>query len=738
LEDEFQFVLCEGCRQESPNLKLLTCLHTLCLGCLSENKPVGQCPMCQAPIPQPDGNVDNVLFSSLQARLRVYRRIASGAPLLCDSCRDSGEYWCGECREFLCTKCFEAHQRYLKRENHEAKKVRDIRAGSPQDFLKVSKKTGSSPCPVPTHKNQTLSIYCKRCCKAMCCICALLDAPHTGQHCDVGTEARLRREELVAAGQELGRRRGGFEAGLQASLASLQEEFSSWARANTQQVDELLGVNACILQAQCRLNKHVASLSRGVQAMARSLSAIASAVGTTLQPQHPPPVGEDVALQLPAPPAERFPALIALRHLRHCSPSSSPCVFVLSGAAPAPAKENSLQVPLTSTPAKRKKDESTNTLPSPAKAIKVEKDNSEWSTPVVPQGPRCSPQPGTSSSAPTVAVTKEGCLLDGTADNSDGTYDSDSDILCLDSDEEDSTDDEFLDPSLLEDFGSMLDDSTSRDSPPLLCSQNTLDVRQGSVVFFDVKTLKNVFIQVVVVDKERIFSALLQSSSNANASNWEMGLTDLLGHLSTIHRPILATFGLWSLPLPTLLKTLMLMGKKEEFCSTVYGFLDVLPLIQQKVPQRDGCKLKVLANRFLSRDLKKCGAVENAEAMRDLCNILEINLETKPTQLLVPASLEAFMSLQPLLDEKLLSKPSAQTLASHLIDLAELWNCFLRDPHRGLQRMCAVVNAHRHATEKKVIRLSKIKAYFLRQQPAASSEALAPNSLPEAIKTEQN
>lgn len=157
-EGDFQFVLCEGCRQESPNLKLLTCLHTLCLGCLRENKPVGQCPVCQAPIPQPDGipNVDNVLFSSLQTRLSIYRRIVSGAELLCDNCGSSSEYWCPECKEFLCTKCFETHQRYVKRENHEAKRVQDIRVGSPQEFLEGTRRTSSSSCPIPTHQNQTL------------------------------------------------------------------------------------------------------------------------------------------------------------------------------------------------------------------------------------------------------------------------------------------------------------------------------------------------------------------------------------------------------------------------------------------------------------------------------------------------------------------------------------------------------------------------------------------------------
>uniref|UniRef100_A0A669P6W9 Protein PML n=1 Tax=Phasianus colchicus TaxID=9054 RepID=A0A669P6W9_PHACC len=550
LEDNFQFVLCEGCQQESPDLKLLTCLHTLCLGCLRENKPVGQCPVCQTPIPQPDGipDVDNVLFSSLQARLSIYRRVVSGAELLCDNCGSSSEYWCPECKEFLCTKCFETHQRYVKRENHEAKRVQDIRVGSPQEFLEGTRRTSSLSCPIPTHQKQTLSIYCKQCCRAVCCICALLDAAHSGQHCDVSTEARLRWDELAELGQELARRRAGFEASraalqdeaarleaeglgvqelvrqrveqlvrlirqeeeqllatveerqkrgrkeleselrrveavlrrmeagerlvekmglyateqevmdmqpfvkdaleelrrqrpaadgelvlhedfaecharlqalaeriegpqaplptagpavprqdtpsedsstptldlqtqlhspggdapptppipaaqrdegaeegsasplsaagdttshpksLQASLAALQEDFDCWSRACLQHTDELLGVTTCLLQAQHRQNKHLVSLSRGVHSMARSLSAIASSMGTMLQPrpQDPRSVPTPQEPSLPSNLLDLFCSSTSHRNETDRGPAASPPAAKTPARPPSP------------------------------------------------------------------------------------------------------------------------------------------------------------------------------------------------------------------------------------------------------------------------------------------------------------------------------------------------------------------------------------------------------------------
>ncbi|NWS66990.1 PML protein, partial [Crotophaga sulcirostris] len=227
-EDDFQFLLCEGCRQESPNLKLLTCLHTLCLSCLRKNKPTGQCPVCQTVLPQASGipAMDNLLFANLQARLKVYKKIVNTVDLFCGNCKQAGEFWCFYCEEFLCTNCFEAHQRYLKRESHEAKRVVDIRAGSAKDFLEGTRKTGNLPCSNPTHKGQTVSIYCKKCEKGLCCICALLDNEHAS-FCDIRSETQRRQEELGTMSHELQQKRSGFKA----THSVLQDEAAQLEQA---------------------------------------------------------------------------------------------------------------------------------------------------------------------------------------------------------------------------------------------------------------------------------------------------------------------------------------------------------------------------------------------------------------------------------------------------------------------------------------------------------------------------
>ncbi|XP_030354323.1 protein PML-like isoform X4 [Strigops habroptila] len=245
LEDDFQFILCEGCQQESTSLKLLTCLHTLCLGCLSKNKPIGQCPMCQMPIPQTSGipGMDNLLFTNLQARLKVYKKIIGGVDLFCDNCKKPSELWCCECEEFLCSKCSEAHQRYLA--SHEAKRVMDIRAGSAKDFLEGTQRTSNFSCSNLAHKTQTVSIYCQQCEKALCCSCALLDSRHTS-FCDIRSETQRRQQELGTITRALRQQRGGFEAtcaalqGEAARLERAQRELRELIRQRVEQLVRLL------------------------------------------------------------------------------------------------------------------------------------------------------------------------------------------------------------------------------------------------------------------------------------------------------------------------------------------------------------------------------------------------------------------------------------------------------------------------------------------------------------------
>nr|WAA99894.1 promyelocytic leukemia protein [Bos taurus] len=199
-EEEFQFLRCQGCRAEAKCPKLLPCLHTLCSGCLEESSM--QCPVCRAPWPSGAGTqaLDNVFFESLQRRQSVYQQIAR-EQAFCTRCKEPAHFWCFECEQLICTKCFEAHQWFLK---HEARPLAELRSQSVREFLDGTRKSNIIFCSNPNHRSPMLtSIYCRGCSKPLCCSCALLDRGHSELKCDISMEIQQRQDELDTMTQDL-------------------------------------------------------------------------------------------------------------------------------------------------------------------------------------------------------------------------------------------------------------------------------------------------------------------------------------------------------------------------------------------------------------------------------------------------------------------------------------------------------------------------------------------------------
>ncbi|KAM6149903.1 protein PML isoform 3-T3 [Erethizon dorsatum] len=229
MEEEFQFLICQGCQTQAKCPKLLPCLHTLCSACLEA--PGLQCPICQAP--QPAGSVpalDNVFFESLQRRLTLYRQIMD-AHATCTRCKELADFWCFECEQLLCAKCFEAHQWFLK---HEARPLAELRQHSAQEFLDGTRKSNNIFCSNPNHRIPTqTSLYCRGCSKPLCCSCAILDRDHGDLRCDISAEIQQWQSELDAMARALQEQDGAFGA-VRAQVRSAISQLGH-ARADTEE-----------------------------------------------------------------------------------------------------------------------------------------------------------------------------------------------------------------------------------------------------------------------------------------------------------------------------------------------------------------------------------------------------------------------------------------------------------------------------------------------------------------------
>lgn len=150
-DEDFRFLLCEGCGQDSGQPRLLGCLHSLCPGCLGDTK---KCPLCHTAVREMA--VDNLLVTNLRSRLKVWKELRSTRGPGCGRCRDEpAQVWCGDCEEFFCARCLQEHQWWHKRKEHRVRKVEELRAGSARRFLEDTRSSCSLFCSSGDHAQET-------------------------------------------------------------------------------------------------------------------------------------------------------------------------------------------------------------------------------------------------------------------------------------------------------------------------------------------------------------------------------------------------------------------------------------------------------------------------------------------------------------------------------------------------------------------------------------------------------
>lgn len=192
----------------------------------------------------------------------------------------------------------------------------------------------------------------------------------------------------------------------------------------------------------------------------------------------------------------------------------------------------------------------------------------------------------------------------------------------------------------------------------------------------------------------------------------EIGLNYFFSFLRSLHKPILVGYNLWALDLPLFIKALEVLKKDEEFRTSIFGFLDALPLIKEKIPKMASYKLKSLDSKYFWGQLDDTQATNCAKTLKDLCSVFDVNPAVERRAVVAYSKLQCYGSLQPLLRKKVLTGTSAQTLAWHDVHLSVLQSVYQNDPVKGLQKFRRYLNSRLRKSEKKIPNLNEIRDYF--------------------------
>ena len=144
---------------------MLSCCHSFCTQCIQSliTEDTGTstltCPSCHQTTPVPKGGV-----TSLPRNLHLVNKqgdtlhkITSNPPPSCDSCNENTSIaYCTECTDFLCKRCWDAHQLLRSSRTHSSFTLEDAHAMS-QD--KLTKLIPSFTCTCQDHSDQQLKYW---------------------------------------------------------------------------------------------------------------------------------------------------------------------------------------------------------------------------------------------------------------------------------------------------------------------------------------------------------------------------------------------------------------------------------------------------------------------------------------------------------------------------------------------------------------------------------------------------
>ena len=179
LKKEAECPLCLGTVNDP---KTLPCLHSFCLACLDrlagfarrQLQTTIKCPVCSTSFQIPKDDTFNNLPTSFHLNRLVdvlALKDSSAQAQKCGSCdeNNTATCYCFVCQNFLCTACFEAHQRLKATRGHRNVLIDKLQAQDVEELIHRP-----VMCSQQYHENQPLEFYCEECKVPICHKCSVV------------------------------------------------------------------------------------------------------------------------------------------------------------------------------------------------------------------------------------------------------------------------------------------------------------------------------------------------------------------------------------------------------------------------------------------------------------------------------------------------------------------------------------------------------------------------------------